>query len=229
MKRRTTPGIRRQPLRDDQTTRKRLLEAAGQVFADRGFHGATGKEICERAGTNAAAVNYHFGGIDNLYAAVVEEAHSRFVTLAAAEAALAGKADARAKLEAILELIVRVLTGPRSSWALRVLGREFVAPSPALDSLRVRELIPKTRILRAIVSEWTGLPETHPAVARGCISVMGPCFLMLLLDRRTLKRAFPHLGLSPKDAPSLTRHLLHFARAGLSEIANAARDMDDTV
>src|SRR5262245_47786235 len=144
-------------------TRGQLLEAAGQVFAEKGFDRATGKEICERAGTNTAAVNYHFGGMEGLYSAVVWEAHSRFVTFAAASAAIAGKADARAKLETIIGLIVRTLTGPvMSSWALRVLGREVVAPSRALDALREEEFLPKTRILKAIVAELTGLPEDHP-------------------------------------------------------------------
>src|SRR5262245_41172153 len=158
---------------EDQGTRRRLLEAAGQVFAEKGFERATGKEICERAGTNTAAVNYYFGGMEGLYAAVFQEAHSRLVTLDALSAAVADKADARSKLEAILDLFVRTLTGPASSsWVLRVVGREMVAPSPSLDELREKEILPKARILRSIVGELMGLPEDHPAVARGCVSIL---------------------------------------------------------
>src|SRR5262245_1825742 len=182
-------------------TRGQLLEAAGQVFAEKGFDRATGKEICERAGTNTAAVNYYFGGMDGLYAAVLHEAHSRFVTLDALSAAVAGKADARAKLEAILGLVIRTLTGPLgSSWALRVLGREIVAPSSALDVLREKEFLPKARILRAIVGELMGLPQEHPAVARGCISVMAPCFMLLLFDRRSEERRVGQAGRSRRGA-----------------------------
>src|SRR5271167_1578293 len=60
-----------------QDTRARLLEAAGHVFAEKGFERTTAKEIAERADTNAAAVNYHFGGIDALYTEVFEEARQR--------------------------------------------------------------------------------------------------------------------------------------------------------
>ena len=57
---------------------------------------------------------------------------------------MAGKIDAKAKLESFYQLLVRTLTGPAShSWVLRVLGREFVAPSPALAALRDKELLPK--------------------------------------------------------------------------------------
>jgi AcrR family transcriptional regulator len=209
---------------DAQSTRRRLLEVAGQVFAAKGFDRATGKEICEQAGTNTAAVNYYFGGIEGLYAAVVREAHSRLVTFEALSAAVAGKADAKAKLQAVIDLFVRTLTGPASSsWVLRVIGREVVAPSPTLDALREKEMLPKTRILRAIVGELMGLPEDHPAVARGCVSVMGPCFMLLIGDRRSLKRAFPNLGLASKDATAVVHHMVQFALAGLSAVASDAR------
>jgi AcrR family transcriptional regulator len=209
---------------DEGGTRRRLLEAAGQVFAEKGFDRATGREICDRAGTNPAAVNYYFGGMKALYAAVLWEAHARLFTFEALAAAVSGKADARARLEALIGLIVRTLTGPSlSAWALRVLGREIVAPSPALDALREKEFLPKSRLLRAVVGELTGLPEDHPAVARGCVSVVAPCFMLLLFDRRTLKRAFPSLTLAPGDAPTLVRHLTQFALAGLAAVAREAR------
>src|SRR5271169_1436643 len=81
-----------------QLTRTELLEAAGHVFAEQGFHRATGKEICERAGTNTAAVNYYFGGMEGLYAAVVGEIPNRLFSVEALSAAVAGKRDAKAKL-----------------------------------------------------------------------------------------------------------------------------------
>ena len=43
-----------------QETRRRLLAAAGEVFAEAGFHAATVKVITDRAGASVAAVNYHF-------------------------------------------------------------------------------------------------------------------------------------------------------------------------
>src|SRR6266481_4278091 len=98
--------------RKEESPRTRLLEAAGQVFAEKGFDRATGKEICERAGTNTAAVNYYFGGMEGLYAAVVWEAHNRFVTFEAAAEAIAAKGDAKSRLETILDLVVRTITGP---------------------------------------------------------------------------------------------------------------------
>jgi TetR/AcrR family transcriptional regulator, regulator of cefoperazone and chloramphenicol sensitivity len=220
-KNRTKSAPRREEA--EQGTRQRLLEVAGQVFAEKGFDRATGKEICERAGTNTAAVNYYFEGIDGLYAAVIREARNRLMTTEAVLAAVAGKADARSKLEAILELFARAVTGTAvTSWAPRVFFREIVAPSPAFDELEQESLI-RVRIMRGIVSELTGLPEDHPAVARGCVSVIGACFPLLLFDRGMFKRMFPSLSLTPQDAPALARHLAKFALAGLAAVARDAR------
>jgi len=215
---------KQKPKKIKQTSRQRLLEAAGQVFAEKGFDRATGKEICEKARTNTAAINYYFGGMKELYAAVVWEAHNRFVTFEAASAAIAGKGDAKARLEAILDLAVRTIMGPEfTSWALRVLGREVVAPTSALDELRSQQIIPKARLLRGIVGELMGLPEDHPAVARGCISVIAPCLMLLVFDRGTLQQVFPQLGFGPESAGALAQHLTHFALAGLDVLGSETR------
>lgn len=52
-------------------TRRRLLDAASDVFAEQGFEKATVREICERAKANVAAVNYHFRSKRELYARVL--------------------------------------------------------------------------------------------------------------------------------------------------------------
>src|SRR5947209_10253431 len=56
-------------------TKTRLLEAAGAEFAEKGFDVARIRSICQRAGANVAAVNYHFGDKEQLYIAAVLEAH----------------------------------------------------------------------------------------------------------------------------------------------------------
>src|SRR5438132_11915768 len=52
----------------------RVLEAAGQVFAEKGFEGATVREICQQAGVNIAAVNYYFRDKERLYVEAVKQA-----------------------------------------------------------------------------------------------------------------------------------------------------------
>ena len=51
----------------ERDTRDRVMEAAAQLFAERGFRGATMRAIAESAGTNLASAHYHFGSKEKLY------------------------------------------------------------------------------------------------------------------------------------------------------------------
>ena len=134
---RVRSALRSKTEEDRQSTSQHLLEAAGHVFAKKGFEGSTAKEICELAGTNTAAVNYHFGGIEALYAAVLDEARGRIFSVRAIEMAVQGKTDPKAKLEAALDVIIQTLLGPvSSSWVLQLFGRDMVTASPTTHAAK---------------------------------------------------------------------------------------------
>lgn len=52
---------------DAQDCRKRLIDAAIQIFAVKGYDSASTREICRLAGANVAAIHYHFGDKATLY------------------------------------------------------------------------------------------------------------------------------------------------------------------
>lgn len=51
-----------------EDSRTRLLEAAKDVFAEKGYAGARVQEIADRAGVNKQLINYYFGGKNGIYA-----------------------------------------------------------------------------------------------------------------------------------------------------------------
>lgn len=59
-------------------TRRRLLDAASEVFAERGFHGASVEDICERAGFTRGAFYSNFASKDDL---VIELSSEHTATL----------------------------------------------------------------------------------------------------------------------------------------------------
>ena len=210
--------------KNDSSTRQRLLEAAGYVFAEQGFDRAMGKEICKRAGVNTAAINYHFGGIENLYVTVLEGIRNRLADADSTIEAVNAAANPRDKVRILYALIVGAILRPGSTARMgQIIGRELIAPSGATEALwknaRVRMAFFKREIAKVLE-----LPVDHPAVERGCVSVMAPIHWLLIVDRRLIKRIFPNLGLSPNDANKLIDHMTDFALAGLKAIADSERD-----
>lgn len=217
---RKLPGRRE----DGAATKAQILDAAGEVFAEKGFDRATGKEIAERAGSNSAAVNYYYGGIEGLYAEVLVEAHRRLLTYDRLLKLAEAPGAPQDKLKTLIGLIVRTILGPAStSWALRVLSREVLAPSAAFAALRDREILPKKRIVTGIVGEILGVPPDHPVVARCCLNIIAPFVVMLVGNRQVLTQIFPGLASGPEAVEAMVTHFQRFAFGGLAAAAAELR------
>jgi AcrR family transcriptional regulator len=61
--------------RDAERTRAELLAVATEVFAESGYSGARVDEIAERTRTTKRMIYYYFGGKEQLYLAVLEDAY----------------------------------------------------------------------------------------------------------------------------------------------------------
>jgi AcrR family transcriptional regulator len=66
---------RPEPLRDAERTRADLIKVATAVFAEQGYSGARVDEIAERTRTTKRMIYYYFGGKEQLYLAVLENAY----------------------------------------------------------------------------------------------------------------------------------------------------------
>jgi AcrR family transcriptional regulator len=195
-------------------TRARLLEAAGRLFARGGYAGTPNKDICEAAGTDLAAISYHFGGRDGLYQAVLLEGYGQMINLERLTDIRARRCSGAEKLAAAIGMIVDGLHGERS-WHGRVLAREMMAPSDHFAALVKDGVMPRFKLMAEILAEMTGFAANDPALLRCVLSVIAPILMMLVIDRE-MPSPFQALLMQPAD--ELKRHLVHFAMAGLLEI-----------
>ena len=120
----------------DLETRERLLKAAAQLFADRGFKRVTVRDICRVARANVAAVNYHFGDKTGLYREVLQLAIETIrSTNDAARAAGEGLPPDERLRQYIKVSLCRVMSTSNLSWISRIVHRELSDPTPAVDAL----------------------------------------------------------------------------------------------
>lgn len=113
-------------------TVERILDAAEQLFAEKGFAETSLRLITSKAGVNLAAVNYHFGSKKSLIQAVFTRFLDPFVSSLEHELDSYAQADIeQLELEELLELLVRLVLSvtPRSghdlSTFMRLLGLAF--------------------------------------------------------------------------------------------------------
>lgn len=213
------------PISPADGTRERLLEAAGEVFALKGFREATIREICSRAGANIASVNYHFGGKERLYAEVLRYvdtvAHERHPQLTPELGAL----PPEKQLEwFVRQFLNRVFDSGRPSWHERLINREMVEPTFALDELIDRNIKARAQALRRILRSILGPAASEQQVQRAQASVVGQC-LFYWHCRPCISRLLPEVGYGPEHIDSIAAHVTEFSLHGLAgikrEIASA--------
>ena len=126
-----------------QTTKKRIMDVAEQLFAARGVSGTSIRNITSRAKVNLAAVHYHFGSKESVLEAVVSR---RLVPLTAERSALLDEYERQSEGGAVeLPKIIEALVGPalrlsRSSEKggehfMRLLGRLVMEPDAKIQRI----------------------------------------------------------------------------------------------
>ena len=184
-------------------TEKRLLEAAGEIFAQYGYRAATVRQICEKAGANIASVNYHFGDKEGLYLAVLRSVPNANAEKYPSSLGLRPGATAEQKLRAYVQsLLQRVFDEGRPGWHTKLIAREMIEPTRALDALLEEVARPVHQELAAIVSELLG-PGASEAVVRRCtLSVMSQC-VYYHHARTVIRRLYPEQKYSPEEIEQL--------------------------
>lgn len=202
---------------DGEATHNRILEAAGELFATTGYAETTSKAIASRASVDLASINYHFRNRSQLYQAVLTEAHHRLVNFDGLEDLASSDLPPTSKLSILIDRFVQHTTAEPSGWHLRVLARELLAPTSHLAVVFQEVALPKTAIIKRILSDITEIPVSDPALTRCLLSVTAP-FLMLSAGGRSFPGSVQQVLSMPSQV--LTKHLYHFALGGLQAISN---------
>jgi AcrR family transcriptional regulator len=201
--------------------RQKILDAAGEIFAEEGFQSATVREICSRAGVNVAAINYYFGDKAALYVEVL-----RFSTCVAHEEIVRAAATPGATPETVLREMIRsmcrkMLPAERPSWAFRLMAHEMARPTPALDDV-VRDVIgPSYQRLRDTVGAMLSLPPDHETT-RMCAHSIISQVIHYVTGRPVISRLWPELKMTHEQVENVAEHIATFSICSIKALAQHA-------
>lgn len=204
----------------DLDTRRRVLEVAARLFAERGFRKVTVREICAAADANVAAVNYHFRNKMGLYTEVARTAINAM--RATTEAALKGNetATARDALHHYIRVHLHHILGEgHESWIHKLMTREMTDPTPALDLIVEEGIRPRLKHLARVISELMRCPVDDERVARCVASIRGQC--LMYLPNPVTCRLNPRWRPTADQLDQIGTHIAEFSLAGIGAVARA--------
>ena len=201
-------------------TREALLAAAASVFAECGFQDATVREICQRAGANVAAVNYHFGGKEELYSEVLIAV--KHIGEPPVHLAFGSEIPAEKRLEAHVRWLLKRLVSIGTVDPLgQIMSREMIQPTPALDRLIAEVFQPQSLWLREVVRELLGPTFSEDACTKGVMSVISQ-IVFYKHCRPVLERMGPGYFPTEETLENQVRHIVDFSLAGFRGMRLAA-------
>jgi AcrR family transcriptional regulator len=166
------------------STKAKILAAAEEVFAARGFEGASTREIAARAGVNISSLHYHWESKETLYFTVFRAVYDRIVDL-------------------LRHTLAPVLAddGDRSAVVARTMRElfDFFADNPNVPKLLMRRIVENEDIdvgierdvlvpAWGVFAEWLGRAAHRPVSeldARLFMLTVHSALLVYLLDSRS--------------------------------------------
>jgi len=213
---------------DPPATRRRILRAAGGLFAERGFLATTMRAIAQRARVNLAAAHYHYGSKQDLYLEVVRGEFDKLEKRLAErgvgpEASLTGltREELAEMLQLRVEIMLETVLDAKNVYG-PIMQREMADPSDALPVIVEQFIDPQRRAMDRLLARLA--PELAPAEVERCTrSVVGQAFfylthrpaLLLLMERERYPR-----GLTREAAAHITR----FTLGGLEKLSAERRE-----
>ena len=209
MKQRRGAAVAQQLRRD--RIRHQILEAAGEVFAERGYQDATIREICHKAGVNGAAVNYYFGDKQRLYIEAVKHARAlieqrmplpQWTLQTAAQEKLA---------QFIGTFLGRLLSPETAAWQTRLLTREIIEPTRACEEMAQESFRPFFGVLLQILRELLPAATPEYRLHQTGLSIVAQCvfyrahgrIVEMMIDDEERQRFY--------DLPRLAAHITRFS------------------
>ncbi len=194
--------------------RQRLLEEGLRLFAHKGFAATSTREICQAAGLNVAAINYHFGGKDGLYREVlampVREMSVRWTGFDEPELPLAQSLER--VLAAFMPSADADRDPQREAQMMRLHLREMVEPSDVYAALMSEFIRPHHAALSRLLARHVGTDPADDAVQQLVFALVAMA-QDYCMSAALIQQLAPRLMNGPHAAPHVLPRLVRWACA----------------
>jgi AcrR family transcriptional regulator len=203
-------------------TSERLLEAACRVFAEKGFHHATIAEICELAGANIAAVNYHFNSKENLYVQSWHYSFKKGIESYPPDGGVSAEASPEEKFKGRVSAILHRIADPEA-YFFEIIDKELSNPTGLLTGAKRQAIEPIKQGMSEIIGQLLGGGASEKEIVLCRMSVMSQCFHWMLRQKRSRRspsdrKPMERSLLETLSLEELTDHIVRFSLGALREI-----------
>jgi AcrR family transcriptional regulator len=210
--------------------RERILNEAEALFAQKGYHGVSVREIITAADCNLAAVNYHFGNKQNLY---LEVFRCRWLPRARRLREYFNKSlaaqDSLSLATVVQALAQTFLEGPLSDEERQrhhqLMSRELVKPTEAFELVAQEVMGPFFKeladLLRSLMTVELGEEQMMLNILSIFAMVIHFNFARVAVSRLTGREY------DPAFKAQLVEHLIKFSLKGLGGINREAAAIED--
>jgi len=206
----------------NKSVQDRLLDAAEELFCERGFEGTSIREIAAAADCNIASVNYYFGGKDKLYVEVWRRhlLGMRDARIASIDTVMS-QSNGEPRLEDLLRSYANAFIEPlvdesKGRRFIRLMAREMVDRHLPPNMFLEEMIIPVMTVMqRALARTCPGLAESKAQLA--ILSIVGQ--LIYTVGAKTMFEQAENQELPKFDLTEAVNHIVKFSAAGIRACA----------
>jgi len=210
---------------DALKTRLNLLEAAGEVFAKKGFRDATNADICSKANANLAAINYHFGSKENLYIEAWKHSFEKSMEKHPPEGGARPDDPVEKRLRGRVLSFLKRIADPETH-EIDIMLKEMANPTELLTEVIAMTIEPIDRDFISIIKELIGRGAKAENVGFCYMGLISLCFGPMLHLRPVNEDAqMPRPNFLPLDlgVEKLADYIVRFSLAGIRSFSKTEK------
>ncbi len=205
-------------------TKERLLEAACEMFAQKGYTDCSVAEITGLAGANKAAINYYFGSKEKLYQKAWRKEFTEAIKKYPVDGGVAQNAPAAERLRGHIQSFFRRVADPQNR-EFDIVKNNKSDVEMILREVMKKSLDPVREHLEGIVREIAGSKVALKDIKLCCLSIKSQCIDIGLNKKPT--QQVSHRPPVEGDIEEIAEHIFNFSYAGILQLRKRAEKETD--